>query len=93
MNYAAIFRMLAFSGLVYSSAMILCAVVALISGETPQVKSFLATSVIMSTVSVSTLVLTGSPRRRALPSDGLAFMVAFWFVSAAVCAPPLAPAR
>ena len=88
MNYAAIFRMLAFSGLVYSSAMILCAVVALISGETPQVKSFPATSVIMSTVSVSTLVLTGSPRRRALPSDGLAFMVAFWFVSAAVCAPP-----
>ncbi|MEM5517519.1 hypothetical protein WNY37_11200 [Henriciella sp. AS95] len=88
MNYAAIFRMLAFSGLVYSSAMILCAIVALISGEVPQVKSFLATSVIMSTVSVSTLVLTGTPKRRAVPSDGLAFMVVFWFASAAMCAPP-----
>lgn len=88
MNFAAIIRMLAFCGLIHSAGMVLCALVAFIAGEEPQLKSFLTTAVIVSTVSVSTLVLAARPKRRALPPDGLAFMVLFWFVSALACAPP-----
>lgn len=88
MNFAALIRMLALSGFVYSAAMVLCALVAWVAGEVPQLKSFVATAVIMSTICVSAYVLTGKPKRRALPSDGLAFMVVFWFASAFICAPP-----
>nr|WP_300379037.1 potassium transporter TrkG [Henriciella sp.] len=34
------------------------------------------------------MILAGTPKRRAQPSDGLAFMVLFWFVSPLICAPP-----
>ncbi|MGB3626782.1 MAG: hypothetical protein WA989_13185 [Henriciella sp.] len=88
MNFAAIIRMLALCGLFYSAAMILCGLVALIAGEAAQLKSFLTTAVIMSTGSIATIVLIAKPKRRALPPDGLAFMVLFWFVSAIICAPP-----
>lgn len=88
MNHAAIIRMLSMTGLVYAGAMLLCALVAALIGEVPQLQVFLTTAVLMGTLSASAFILAGSPRRRAQTSDGLAFMVFFWFVSPLICAPP-----
>ena len=88
MNYAAIIRMLSFSGLTYAGLMMFCALVAALAAERVQLLVFLTTAVLMGTLSGAALVLAGTPRRRAQPSDGLAFMVMFWFASALICAPP-----
>ncbi|RIJ28136.1 TrkH family potassium uptake protein [Henriciella mobilis] len=88
MNFSALIRMLSFSTLLFSGGMIVCALAALIAGETTQLLVFLVTAILMSTLAAAALVLTGTPRRRAQPSDGLAFMVIFWFVMALVSAPP-----
>ncbi|WP_300391980.1 hypothetical protein [Henriciella sp.] len=88
MNFAAIIRMLAMSTLLFCAAMLLCALAALIGGETSQLMVFVTTAVVMATVAIAAFVLTGVPRRRAQPSDGLAFMVMFWFAMPIVCAPP-----
>ncbi|WP_084418938.1 TrkH family potassium uptake protein [Henriciella litoralis] len=88
MNYAAIIRMLSLAGLGYAAIMLFCAMIALFSGETAQLHVFLTTTVLVATLAIAALVLTGTPKRRALPSDGLAFMVFFWIFSGIVCAPP-----
>ncbi|WP_158085552.1 TrkH family potassium uptake protein [Henriciella aquimarina] len=80
--------MLSISGGVYAVLMVFCAVAAIITAETTQLLVFLSTAVLMGTLSAASLVLTGVPRRRAQASDGLAFMVFFWFVSPLMCAPP-----
>lgn len=88
MNFAALIRMLSISTLLFSAGMLVCSIAALIAGETPQMQVFFVTAVVMSTLAGAALVLTGTPRRRAQPSDGLAFMVLFWFAMALVSAPP-----
>ena len=88
MNFAAIFRMLALCGAGYGVLMVLCAVLGLLLGEPLQFRVFLTTAVLAATVSAATLTLIGRPKRRAQPSDALAFMVFFWIFSGVVCAPP-----
>ena len=88
MNYSSLIRMLSFSGLIYAGAMVICALAAMIIGETAQLLVFITTAVLMATVSAAAMILAGTPKRRAQPSDGLAFMVLFWFVSPLICAPP-----
>lgn len=88
MNHAAIIRMLSYCGLLFSAAMMICSGAAFILAETAQFHVFLTTSVLVGTLAISALVLAPTPIRRAQPSDGLAFMVFFWFFAGAVCAPP-----
>lgn len=88
MNHASIIRVLALCILIYAGAMVLCAFVALLVAEYAQLQVFLTTAVLMSTLGAAAFVLAGTPKRRALPSDGLAFMVFFWFLSPLICAPP-----
>lgn len=88
MNFAALIRMLSISTLLFSGGMLVCALAALIVGETTQLLVFLVTAILMSTLAAAALVLTGPPSRRAQPSDGLAFMVLFWFSMSLVSAPP-----
>ncbi len=88
MNHAAIIRMLSFCGLIFSAAMLVCSGVAFLVSETAQFHVFLTTAVLLGTLAMSALVLAPTPKRRAQPSDGLAFMVLFWFVAGAACAPP-----
>lgn len=88
MNFAALIRMTSICTLLFAAAMLVCVLAALLAGEILQVQVFLTTAMVMGTLAVAALVLTGPPRRRAQPSDGLAFMVLFWFAMPLVCSPP-----
>lgn len=88
MNYAALIRMLSLTTLYFAGGMLLCAFAAALTGEVIQLQVFATTAVLMGTLAAAALVLTGTPIRRAQPSDGLAFMVLFWFILPLVSAPP-----
>ncbi len=88
MNYASVVRVLALLMMVLAASAVACALIALMAGEQAQVASFLATAFGISVVAASVGLLTPRPRRPARPSDALAVVILWWFVSPVATALP-----
>ncbi len=88
MNYASVVRVLALLMMILAVSAAVCALIALIAGEPAQVASFLATAFGISVVAISLGLLTPKPRRPARPSDALAVVILWWFISPVAVALP-----
>lgn len=80
MNYASVARMLASLFLILASLALLPAFIAALNSETAQLFAFLTLALMIGVLSLTVLLLTPKPARRAVPSDALAVLVLWWIL-------------
>lgn len=88
MNYSSVVRVLALLMLILAGCAASAALLAWALGETPQIISFGAAALSISVFASSVLLLTPKPSRRARPSDALAVVLLWWFLSPVAAAMP-----
>lgn len=88
MNYSSVVRVLALLMLILAGCAASAALLAWTLGETPQIISFGVTALGIAVFASSVLLLAPKPQRRARPSDALAVVLLWWFLSPAAAAMP-----
>lgn len=88
MNYVSVVRLLAMLGLLLAGMMMLPLLVAIATGEAPQVFSLAATLTVLAVLSSMILLLTPKPARRARATDGLGVAILWWILAPIAAAPP-----
>ncbi|OYW85322.1 MAG: hypothetical protein B7Z22_08795 [Hyphomonas sp. 32-62-5] len=88
MNYSSVVRVLGLLMLILAGCAASAALLAWALGETPQIISFGATALGISVFASSVLLLAPKPARRARPSDALAVVLLWWFLSPVAAAMP-----
>lgn len=88
MNYSSVVRVLALLMLILAGCAASAALLAWTLGETPQIISFGVTALGIAVFASSVLLLAPKPQRRARPSDALAVVLLWWFLSPVAAAMP-----
>ena len=88
MNYTSVVRVLALLMLILAGCAASAALLALALGETEQLISFGVTTLGITVFASSVLLLAPKPRRRGRPSDALAVLLLWWFLSPVAAAMP-----
>ncbi|AXE64422.1 putative potassium uptake protein TrkH [Hyphomonas polymorpha PS728] len=88
MNYSSVVRVLGLLMLILAGCAASAALLAWAMGETQQIISFGATALGISVFASSVLLLAPKPSRRARPSDALAVVLLWWFLSPVAAAMP-----
>lgn len=88
MNYSSVVRVLALLMLILAGCAATGALVAFVLGETAQLIAFGGTALGISVFASSLLLLTPKPVRPARPSDALAVVLLWWFLSPFAAAMP-----
>lgn len=88
MNYSSVVRVLALLMLILAGCAASAALLAWALGETPQIISFGAAALGIAVFASSVLLLAPKPSRRARPSDALAVVLLWWFLSPVASAMP-----
>lgn len=88
MNYASVVRVLALLLIIVVIAAIPAMFMAIAAKETSQIFAFGAMALVITVMASSVLLLTPKPDRKARPSDALATVILWWFITpVATCLP------